>query len=205
VLGCAALIVFIGLLLPANSAPPEQPAAQPGQPSPADLAEMMERARKFTAPGPQHEALARFLGKWDTETRFFMGDQPGAAEKGTAEHTWLMEGRWLQCDSQGTLLGQPSRTHVIMGYDNFKMSYVMTIVSNMDTSMLRAEGDFDPDGKALISYGTLDEYLTGEHDKMVKYVWRLVDDDKMVLEIHDLPIGETNTKVLEISYTRRSE
>jgi hypothetical protein len=60
----------------------------------------------------------------------------------------------------------------------------------------------DPSGNALLSYGTIDEYLTGEHDKMVKYVWRFPSKDKMVLEIHDLPIGENNTKVLEFAYTR---
>jgi hypothetical protein len=89
-----------------------------------------------------------------------------------------------------------------MGYDNFKQSYVTTMVSTMDTAMLHAEGDMDPSGKALLAYGTLDEYLTGEHDKMVKYVWRFVSDDEIVLEIHDLPIGEHNTKVVEITYSR---
>jgi hypothetical protein len=54
----------------------------------------------------------------------------------------------------------------------------------------------------LIGYGTLDEYTTGENDKMVKYAFRFLDADKIVLEIHDLPIGETNTKVLEFTYTR---
>jgi hypothetical protein len=68
--------------------------------------------------------------------------------------------------------------------------------------MRQSEGDMDPSGKVLITYGTLDEYLTGEHDKMVKYVWRFDSDDKIVLEIHDLPIGEKNTKVLEIVSTR---
>jgi hypothetical protein len=42
-------------------------------------------------------------------------------------------------------------------------------------------------------YGTLDEYLTGEHDKMVKSVWRFVSDDEMRLEVHDLAIGESNS------------
>jgi len=89
-----------------------------------------------------------------------------------------------------------------MGYDNFKQSYVITTVTNMDTAMLRSEGDLTPDGRALIAYGTLDEYLTGEHDKMVKYVWRFNSPGEMVLEVHDLPIGETNTKVVEITFRR---
>ena len=47
--------------------------------------------------------------------------------------------------------------------------------------------------------------MTGEHDKMVKSVWRFVSDDEMKLEVHDLPIGEDNTQVFEIRYRRRKE
>ena len=61
----------------------------------------------------------------------------------------------------------------------------------------------DPSGKAILSYGTLDEYLTGEHDKMVKYVWRFLSADEMILEVHDLPIGEKGTQVIEIRFKRR--
>ena len=48
----------------------------------------------------------------------------------------------------------------------------------------------------------LDEYLTGEHDKMVKYAWRFLSPDEMVLEVHDLHIGEQDTMVLETRYRR---
>ena len=91
---------------------------------------------------------------------------------------------------------------VFISYDNFKMSYVVTTVSNMDTAMHTAEGDLDPNTNSLLMYGTLDEYLTGEHDKMVKTVLRFPSEDKIVMEIHDLPIGEANTKVVEFTYTR---
>jgi hypothetical protein len=52
-------------------------------------------------------------------------------------------------------------------------------------------------------YGTLDEYLSGEHDKMVKYVYRFVSADEIVFEVHDLPIGEVNTQVMEFRFTRK--
>jgi hypothetical protein len=95
------------------------------------------------------------------------------------------------------------RTFSILGYDNFKMSYVTTTVNSFDTTMAHAEGDLDPSDKALLVYGTIDEYLTGEHDKMVKYVWRFPAADELILEIHDLPIGEKNAQVIEIRFKRR--
>jgi len=79
---------------------------------------------------------------------------------------------------------------------------VQTSVTDFDTAMNRMEGDMDPSGKSLLLYGTLDEYLTGEHDKMVKYVYRFDSADRITLEVHDLPIGEHNTKVVEWIFER---
>lgn len=179
------------------------------QPSPAagempSMAEMMKKAECYTKPGESHKLLARLIGTWETETRFTMPGMEAPPEKGTAETSWLMEGRWVKSEAMGTLMGMPSRSFTIIGYDNMKMSYVVTTVTSLDTAMNRSEGDLDPSGDVLITYGTIDEYLTGEHDKMVKVVWRFLSDDRMVMEVHDLPIGEHNTKVLEIAYTRRT-
>ncbi|NOT31024.1 MAG: DUF1579 family protein [Planctomycetes bacterium] len=161
--------------------------------------EMMAKARRWTQPGDNHKVLERFLGRWNTEVKLAGSSQ---GEKGTTECTWLIKERWLQMHGKGTMMGMPSETFYVLGYDNFKMSFVTTAVTNMDTAMLSSEGDMDPSGEVLITYGTLDEYLTGEHDKMVKYVWRFHGKDKIVCEVHDLPIGEKNTKVVEIAYTR---
>jgi hypothetical protein len=167
-----------------------------------DMAAMMAKAKQFTQPGEHHKELERFVGRWNTETRITMVGHDAPAEKGTAEFSWLMPGRWLKGETTGTVMGMPFDGFSITGYDNFKQSYVTTMVGNFDTAMIRAEGDMDPSGKALLLYGTLDEYLTGEHDKMVKTVWRFPSADKLVQEVHDLPIGEENTKVFEVVYTR---
>jgi hypothetical protein len=180
----------------------QKQGAQP--PGVAEMQAAMEKARRFTQPGENHKGLARFVGKWTTETRIFMAGKPTPAEKGTAEFSWLMPGRWLKHESNGTIMGQPMKTFIVIGYDNFKQSFVSSQVSSFDTAMTHAEGDMDPGGKALLMYGTLDEYTTGEHDKMVRYIWRFPSADRLVLEVHDLPIGENNTKVIEITYSRAS-
>jgi hypothetical protein len=61
----------------------------------------------------------------------------------------------------------------------------------------------DPTGKVRVTYGTLDEYLTGEHDKAVKYVMRTLSPDSHVLEVWDLGIGENGAVVLHFTFTRR--
>lgn len=170
-----------------------------GPQDPPDMEKEMSKMQKWTTPGKKHETLKRFLGSWTTET-VIMGMAP---VKGTAECDWLMEGRWLRLDAKSTLFGKPFHSYSIIGHDNFKMSFVTTTVSSFDTSMIRTEGDLSRDGKSLVSYGTLDEYMTGEHDKAIKVAWRFQSEDKLVMEVHDLPIGEENAKVFEIVYTRK--
>ncbi len=168
------------------------------------MAEMMERAKKFTQPGEAHKLLERFVGDWRTETSFVMGGKVGKAQIGEQRCGWLMKGRWIECRVQGPLMGKPSESYTVIGYDNFKQSYRVMMVSSIDTAMNVSEGDMDPGGKALLTYGTIDEYLTGEHDKMVKYVWRFEGPDAYSMEVHDLPIGEKNTQVVSVKYTRKA-
>lgn len=168
-----------------------------------NMAEMMERAKKFTQPGEAHKVLDRFLGTWRVETSLIMGGKPSKAEIGEQRCGWLIKARWVECRLTGQLLGKPAESVTVIGYDNFKMSYRVMMISSIDTAMNTSEGDMDPGGKLLLTYGTLDEYLTGEHDKMVKYVWRFETPDTITMEVHDLPIGEKNTQVMGIKYTRR--
>ncbi len=184
--------------LPTATAPVQSPDPQ-GQ---DDMKAMMAKAAKFTKPGANHQMLERFLGKWKTETRGFMGDRAMPPSPGEAEFTWLMPGRWLQQRTKSSMMGMPFDIYAVLGYDNFKQSFVFTQVTTMDTAMNHAEGDMDPSGKSMLLYGTIDEYLTGENDKMVQYVWRFPSADEMVLEVHDLPIGESNNKVVEARFTR---
>lgn len=193
--------VLASMLVPTFSAGLAQESKDPQM----DMAAMMAQAQKYTNPGEHHELLKSHLGEWDTEMTLFMGGRAMEPTRGTSKSEWLMEGRWLKSDFEGSMMGMPMRIVSIMGYDNFKQSYVVTSVNSMDTIMIRQEGDMDPGGKALLMYGTLDEYLTGEHDKMVKTVFRYLSDDEMVMEVHDLPIGEKNTKVFEIRYKRRKK
>src|SRR5262245_26492648 len=155
-----------------------------GPQDPPDMAKEMAKMKKWTEPGKNHEVLKKFLGSWTTET-VMMGAPP---VKGTAEIDWLMEGRWLRMDSKSTLFGKPFHSFSIMGYDNTKMSFVTTTVSTFDTSMIRIEGDLDQPKTSLVSYGTLDEYMTGEHDKPIKVAWRFKSDDHLVMQVHDLGI-----------------
>lgn len=172
-------------------------------PSPEDQQAMFQRWQEVCTPGKRHEALQRFLGEWESELAIFM--MPGAppmTSKGKARGTWLAEGRWLRFESEGNVMGQENRGFTMIGYDNYKQKYVSAQVDSTTTALLSAEGNFDQTGDLLMMFGLMDEPMTGEHDKLVKYQWRFLDADHIVLEVHDLPIGETKTKVVEVKYSR---
>lgn len=192
----AALGSFAAWFAPSDACP------QDPVPDTAAIQKAMQEARKYVGVGPQHEVLKRFLGSWNTEVRFYTAGGESPPERGKAEFSWLIDGRWLQSTMRGTMGGMQIVAHSWMGYDPFKRSFVSTRVTSVDNIMAHAEGDLTRDGKALITYGTIDEYLTGEHDKMVRYVWRFVSDDEIRLEVHDLPIGEEHTQVVGITYRR---
>jgi len=175
-------------------------------PMPKDADGGMARWIQTLKPGPAHARLAELLGTYETVTRIGMDPAHPMELRGTAECSWLVEGKWLQFQLMGTMMdGKPGTGLWILGYDNFKERYVMTMVDSMQTCMNSASGHFDAGGDDLFLWGTIDEPLTPEQDKTVKYVFRGYGKDELAFEIHDMMIGESNTKVVETAFTRKGK
>lgn len=208
------LVATLAVALPSLVVALNRPASAPQDaPTAEQVAEMMAAAERYTQPGPEHRFLELLVGEWDVGARLaMMGDQ-APIDQGTATTKWKVQGRWLESHWRGSIMGMEGNAFHMLGYDRLKMSYVWTAFTDFDTALNHAEGDLTPGKDALIMYGTLDEYITGEHDKMVKYVYRFGGSrdeagdwksiDRIVLEVHDLPIGEENTKVMEFTYVRK--
>ncbi len=171
-----------------------------------DQAAMMKLWTKIATPGDAHKVLSPLEGKWTTTTRMWMAgpDGPASASKGTAEYKWVLGGRFLMQEVKGTMLGRPFNGIGFLGYDNFKKKYVSSWMDSVGTAMYTSEGLADRTKKSISFYGKMDEFLTGEHDKPVKYVLRIVGKDKLVYEIHDLVLGK-KSKVVEITYERKKK
>ena len=180
------------------------PAAHAQQPSQADMDAMMKKMQEAGAPGDAHKFLNQFVGSWETTMRMQMG--PGAPpmeSKGVSEVRWILDGRFLEENSTGTAMGMPHNGRGMTGYDNMRKKYTGFWADNMGTAMFTMEGTLDQTGKVLTYFGSMDEPLTGEMGKTVKYVLRIVDPDTHTFEIHDLHIVPGETKVVEITYRRK--
>jgi len=164
----------------------------------------MARWIKTMQPSAAHARLGELIGKYDVTMKMqMMPGAPAIETKGTAEFAWFAEGKWLQETWSIEMMGQMVKGIGHLGYDNFKERFVWCKVDSMQTSLQTASGHFDQSGDNLILWGTIDEPMTPEQDKQVKYVYRGFGQDKFTLEVHDMMIGESNTKVLEFEYVRK--
>jgi len=175
--------------------------ADPRDHSPAD---MNRRMMESMTPNRFHKRLERLLGEWDVELKMWMNPGgPPMVSKGTGRWSWLFEGKWIQGATDMDFMGMKMQLRTTLGYDNFKRKYVSASVNSMETALRHAEGNFGKDDSVLYTYGPVDEYMTGEHDKTSAFVYRFESPDRFTIEVHDLAIGLENAKVMEMVYTRK--
>lgn len=177
--------------------------ARAGESTPSEE-EIMAHWREFAAPSAGHRQLDRMVGEWTTTSKLWMqgpGSEPSVSH-GTATVEWVLGKRFLRQESHGTMLGQEVTGLGFVGYDNFKEKVVSVWMDDMGTAVYVSEGTFNEEGDVLTLYGLMDDPTTGERDKKVRYVTRLVDDDTMVFEGYDLSVAD-DFKEFEITFERQ--
>ncbi|MHC4990168.1 MAG: DUF1579 domain-containing protein [Planctomycetota bacterium] len=180
--------------------------------SPEEMAKMMDEYMKSLQPGKPHRMLDSSIGKWDTVTKMWWGG-PGAPPvetNGTAEREWVLDGRFvldkhesemMMPDASGNMKPIPWEGMGLTGFDNNRNVYIGTWADSISTHLLTMKGTASPDGRTFTMYGEMDEPMLGMYGRIVKYVTRVISDDKQVFEIYDLAAGD-DYKVVEVTYTR---
>lgn len=185
------------------SASAEEPDFSFQMPDAQQMQEAYQEWQKLGQPSHMHRRLEYFLGDWSTVTKIYgMGPEP-MSSTGEASFSWLFDGRWLQQRYAGSMMGQPFTGMGITGYDNFRNQFVNIWLDDMSTVLTVTSGLLDRTGETLVTYGPMDEPMLDQINKMAKYVTRIIDEKTHVFEIHDPSIGEENSLVVEITYTRK--
>jgi hypothetical protein len=111
------------------------------QASEVDKQEMMKKMELAGTPGPAHKALDAFVGNWKVEVKCWM-DLAGLpyVSPGTAKAKWIMNGRFIEEEFQGEMMGKPFHGRSLMGYDNTKQTFNSVWVDDLHTSMFTSEG-----------------------------------------------------------------
>jgi hypothetical protein len=171
--------------------------------SDADKQEMQKKMEAAGTPGPAHKALDALVGNWKTEVKCW--GEPGGApnvSQGTAKTSWILNGRFLEEEFHGDMMGKPFTGRSLMGYDNVKQTFNTVWVSDMQTGMFTSEGKGENGNKVITLEGKSNCPATGRKDIPMKTVFRVISQDKHVFEMFDGSRGE-NAKTMEITYTRK--
>lgn len=191
----------VALLVAAPAAAQEAEAAAGHD----DEQAMMEKWAQYATPGEAHERLARLVGEWDyTMTWWMAPDAEPEESTGTLSASMIMDGRYLVETWEGTSMGQPFNGQAITGYDNFNQEYVSTWIDNMSTGIMTSTGQYDPAQDALITTGTFDDIMTGEKDKTMRGVQKILDDNTVHFEMYMPGPDGQEFKAMEIHATRKS-
>ena len=163
---------------------------------------MMEMYQKLATPGEPHKQLASLAGSWTTKTKEWMEPgKPPTEAAGSVEMKMLLDGRFLQQEFTGEMMGQPYTGMGITGYDNLHKKYVSIWIDTMGTAPFMMEGTGSADGKTITLKGQHAE--PGGGHMTHRAVWKIVDDNTQTFDMYGIHNGDKETKVLEIIYSRK--
>ena len=163
---------------------------------------MMETYKKLATPGEPHKLFASLAGSWTTKTKEWMEpDKPPMESTGSAEMKMLLDGRFLQQEFTGDMMGQPYSGIGITGYDNLRKRYVSTWIDSMGTGIFTMEGTASADGKTITLKGQHAELGGGQMTH--RAVWKIVDSNTQTFDMYGTHEHGKEMKMMEITYTRK--
>ncbi|MEN6616924.1 MAG: DUF1579 domain-containing protein [Syntrophorhabdus sp.] len=167
-----------------------------------DPQEMMEIYKKLAAPGVPHKKLAAMAGSWTTKTKAWMEpDKPPVEGNGTCEQKMLLDGRYLQQEYTGEMMGDRFAGVNIIGYDNHTRKYVSAWIDSMSSGIYYFEGSGSGDGKIITQDSTYDDPVRGP--MTWRSITKIVDENRVDYEMYLIPPGGAQEKVMEMTMTRK--
>jgi hypothetical protein len=168
-----------------------------------DMQAGMEAWMKSMTPGENHKWLEQFVGEWETTTKMWMSPgAPAQESSGAASCKLTFDGRFLEEDYNGTMMGMPFKGRGITGYDNNRKLFKGVWYDTFGTGMMTSVGNLSKDRKTLTMLAEMDEPMTGEIGKPVRYQVTIIDNNTHKFKMDEIAYGEPFT-VFEITYTRK--
>ena len=168
----------------------------------ADPQAMMEAYAKLATPGEPHKQFESLVGSWTTKTREWMEPgKPPTESTGSVDMKMLLDGRFLQQEFNGDMMGRPYSGIGISGYDNLRKRYVSTWIDTMGTGIFTMDGTASADGKTITLRGQHAELGGGQMTH--RAVWKIVDSNTQTFDMYGTHHGGKETKMMEITYARK--
>lgn len=150
-------------------------------------------AQEPAKPGPEHEALLKRAGTWETTMK-----AGGMEFKGSITYKSDLGGLWLSGAMESELFGQKFSGRSLETFDAGKKKYVSIWVDSMGTAPVLTEGAFDKAKKAL----TMEGEGPGMDGKPAKYrsVAEMPDDNTINFTMY---IGDGKEPMFTVVYKRK--
>jgi hypothetical protein len=155
---------------------------------------------KVAEPGPEHERLDLFVGRWTLEGTYWTA--PGAKPRtitGEMQSRWVLGNRFVL--AEGTIGSEAYRILELMGYDNLKRQYVTISASTMFTAIHQSVGTCDPSGKTFTFTSAYVDPVTGT-TKNTRQTIEIRGPDRHVAETYDEGPDGHEFKTLTMTFTR---
>ena len=196
--GVAGIVALSIGIARAEQAKPLQPPINPEQQA------KMEAMQKLGSPSEGHKALEPLVGTWSYTAQMWMSpDAPPESMTGTTVNTVIFGGRFLKQEIAGQAEGWPPFEGVgFTGYDNIRKEYQTVWFDNMNTSMMRGDGQFDAATNTLTDQGDFSCPMTGEAHRWYRSAWTVVDANHTTYASYSKTPEGKEFKSMEIHYTR---
>jgi hypothetical protein len=177
-------------------------AKEKKQGSKMNMQAIMKIYQKVGTPGAPHKRLASLVGSWTTKTTAWMDpNNPPVESTGTCRQKMILDGRFLQQEYAGKMMGSTFKGINIIGYDNHTKKYVSVWIDSMSTGIYFFEGTASPGGKTITQESRYDDPVRGP--MTWRSVSRIVNDQTMAYEMFITAKGGKEEKMMEMTMTRK--
>jgi len=155
----------------------------------------------LATPGAPHKLLARMAGTWSMKGSCRM--EPGGdliEHTGISEQRMILDGRFLQQDFKGEMMGISFTGIGFTGYDNHKGKYVSTWLDSFGTGIYNFEGTGSADGRTITQTCSYDDPVRGP--LTWRNVTRIVDDNTLEFRMYTTGSSGKEDEMAVFVYTR---
>ena len=151
-------------------------------------------------PSPEHAVLAKDVGTWDAEAKFWISPDTAPVTSKGVEKNVLLGNMWLISEYKSEADEMVFEGHGQFGYDPVEKKYVGTWIDSFSPNITKMVGTYDADKKAM-TFETTGVGMDGSTTKGKNVVVYGQDERVMTMYVA-APGTDEMIKVMEVAYSR---
>jgi hypothetical protein len=164
--------------------------------------QILHNVSRSAAPDAHHKLLEPLVGKWNTQSKQWLGDPKPETSTGHAEIKSILGGRFVEEHYDGVIFGKPYQSQGVMGFDTRTKKFVSSWIDTWGTWITVEQGDADATGKVLTLTAQDYDAATGK-TRPVKFIYTIDSNDHHVMRVYETIEGkETLTREVEYKKTK---